>query len=463
MPKLIDNSNLILHLEPEDVIVREGLDRYRKDMKKLVELKDSIATYGQIQPILITDDYELVAGGRRLAACAILGVRVKAIFKKDVSDVELRELELEENLQRENLSPAEEVQAIAEIHRLKQLSHGVSSPGKKDQGWPLKKTAAMTNQSIANVAEAIELAKLIEQFPLLANAKTKKEIKKVAKITTDLMLRMTNLSSYEADIAESDESITLEHADAKKHMTTIPDESIDLLLTDPPFGIDINKTAIHIGGDTGGDNTTAGYKFDDSKEIALDVLSVLAVESYRFCKPNAHAYVFVAPEFFGIVRELFMAVGWLVRIKPIVWIKHASGQNNAPHAWPSSAYEFILFARKAESRLLQEGKPDWIQCHPVVESTRLHPTEKPVGLLEDLIARTTNFNQTLYDPFCGSGSALEAGINMKLKVIGCEILDEAYATASMRIANTLAKQKDTIKQATAMFGKMAEGEVEVVD
>jgi hypothetical protein len=52
---------------------------------------------------------------------------------------------------------------------------------------------------------------------------------------------------------------------------------------------------------------------------------------------------------------------------------------------------------------------------------------------------------------------------MKLKVIGCEKLDEAYATASMRIANALAKQKDIIDRATAMFGKIAEGEMEVID
>lgn len=447
MTTIIDNSNLVLHLDPIDIVVREGLDRYRKDMKKLEELKESIAQHGQIQPILITDKHELVAGGRRLAACFALGTRVKAIFKSDVTDLELRELELEENLQRENLSPAEEVQAIAEIHRLRQLRFGEAKAGggKIGEGWPLRKTAALTNQSIANVAEAIELSKLIEQFPSLANAKTKKEIKKIAGITNAIITRMANLSSYEDEIAESGQSITLVNEDAKEYMLGVADSSINLLLTDPPFGIDIDKIAITMGGETGGTNTTSGYKFEDSKELALDVLSVLAVESYRFCADDAHAYVFVAPEFFGIVRELFMAVGWMVRIKPIVWIKHASGQNNAPHAWPSSAYEFILFARKTNSRLIQQGKPDWIQCSPVAESNRLHPTEKPVGLLEELIARTTDINQVLFDPFCGSGSSIEAGINMKLKVIGCEVLDEAYATASMRVAKVV-KRNEEIKQ-----------------
>jgi len=91
----------------------------------------------------------------------------------------------------------------------------------------------------------------------------------------------------------------------------------------------------------------------------------------------------------------------------------------------------ILFVRKQESKLIIEGRADWLEC-PIVDN-KLHPTQKPVPLLKMLIERTALPYQTLVDPFMGSGSSIVAGVEMKMKCQGCDVLTESYAITLERL------------------------------
>ena len=112
-----------------------------------------------------------------------------------------------------------------------------------------------------------------------------------------------------------------------------------------------------------------------------------------------------------------------------------SGQCNVPHAWPSSCYEMCLYIRKDTSRLVKEGQPDWIPCPIVPESERIHPWQKPVNLLKNLLGRVALQGQTVYDPFCGSGSTLEAAASLGLFSIGCDDAEECYAYTLQRLSS----------------------------
>jgi len=447
---MLNQEGKVFFVKPDQIKVSDELPRYRKTLSKLNELTASIREHGQIQPVVVSRDMELIAGGRRLAACLLGGMEVMVIFRDNTDDITMRELEIEENVQRENLTAAEEVIAIADLHELKQKKYGKATSGKEDSGWRLQDTADLVGKTAPSIVEDLAIAQMLREFPSLSTCKTKSDIKKAAKSMTNSIERLVSLKLYEEQILESGIPITVVNENASDHMKKMEDGSVNLLLTDPPYGISIDKIAIQMGGVTGGENTTSGYKFDDSKDNALGLLADLAIESYRFCSNNSHAFVFVAPEMFGVVREVFMAVGWLVHIKPMIWVKRESGQNNAPHAWPSSAYEFILYARKVDSVLELQGKADWIQCDPVNPSVKIHPTEKPVKLLEELISRTTRAGDVLYDPFMGSGSAIEAGIGMDLVVHGCEILEDAYAATCSRV-NAYIQKKEEIKKRAREF------------
>jgi ParB family transcriptional regulator, chromosome partitioning protein len=93
--------------------------RVRKDPGDLTPLANSLRKYGQLNPIVIDPDYELIAGFRRLAAAKRLGWgMIEAVIVETDSDVQKLEIELEENIQRRNLTSDEISDGINTIHRL---------------------------------------------------------------------------------------------------------------------------------------------------------------------------------------------------------------------------------------------------------------------------------------------------------------------------------------------------------
>ena len=429
--KVTIDEKLIFELNPVDVTVNEELPRHRKELGKIQEMVESIKLFGQIQPIVINRNDELVVGGRRLAACLLGGFKVRACYKDTVDTLLMRELELEENVQRKNFTPAEEVTAVAELVAIKQKRLGKPTQGQVG-GFTLEDAASTLGKSKGAVILDLQLADAIKMFPNLADCKTKSDIKKAVKGLERTHQNIKALASYEETIKKTKEFILVNN-DALEHMRGVGDATVDVLFTDPPYGINIDKVAMSIGGHTGGDITTTGIKYDDSPEQALLLYQALATESARFCKDTAHALVFVGPSHFWVIKEMFNQAGWICSERPVIWVKGGSGQNNNPDAWFSSAYEMLLFARKPKAKLVLWGKPDWIQCSIVSSEHRLHQAEKPVLLCKELIARTCMPGQYLYDPFMGSGAILEAAYEMKLLSIGCEIAVESYASAVSRM------------------------------
>jgi DNA modification methylase len=275
---------------------------------------------------------------------------------------------------------------------------------------------------------------LIERFPELRDAPTKHAIRKAAKGLESLDARMKATDIYQKIVNATNTRAHVECGNAITHMEKMEDNSVDVLLTDPPYGIDIDKNALSTGKITGGLNVV-GFKYEDSQELAFSLYEILAEESARFVTPVGHAYVFVAPENFQHCRKIFMSAGWMVYIKPLIW--HKMGvyhQTNAPSMWPASSYEMIMFCRKPDSRLVLEGKIDVLSFPPVNSGKRLHQAEKPVDLGKELLSRTCLPGQVMYDPFMGSGAFIAAGLDMKLIVYGCDILQESYSATLQRLA-----------------------------
>ena len=423
----------VVELAPTDIKLREGVERFRQETGDIQGLADSFTRTRQILPIVITRDNELIDGGRRLAACMVAGIKVKCVYEDVVDNYEMRELELEANLHRKDYTPAEEALAIEQLHLLKQKRHGQSTSGSTD-GWSMEQTAELLGKSRGSVYNAMEMAALVRAFPQLKTAKKKSEIRKAGHSLQKLTAAMEGMKKHEEAIQTKKDTFSLNHGDAVESMVAMDNSSVDILLTDPIYGIDADLLTQGVGGKTGGDFTTAGYKIQDERETALFYYAVLAREGYRVTTHNTHGYIFVGPEHFWTIREMFMREGWRVHVKPLIWIKREVGQCNVPSAWPASCYEMIMYIRKDDSRLVREGMPDWIECKPVNPSDKRHPFEKPVDLLTNLLDRVALPGQTLYDPFMGSASTIEAGVKQKLFCIGVDNSAEAYSNACERMA-----------------------------
>ena len=120
------------------------------------------------------------------------------------------------------------------------------------------------------------------------------------------------------------------------------------------------------------------------------------------------------------------------------------GKNNTSMGDLKGSYapkhEFILFGHKG--RRLRNGKrlPDVLQANRT--GNKLHPTQKPISLLQIFIEQSSNENEIILDPFMGSGSTGVAALNTNRKFIGIELDKDYFIIAKDRINKTIDNKKE---------------------
>jgi ParB family chromosome partitioning protein len=101
----------------ESIVVRK---RIRKELGDISGLMQSLRTYGQLTPIIINRKHELIAGFRRLQAARRLGWKsIEAVMIDRPTEQQKLEVEIEENVQRLELSPEEIAEGMARLHKLR--------------------------------------------------------------------------------------------------------------------------------------------------------------------------------------------------------------------------------------------------------------------------------------------------------------------------------------------------------
>jgi len=113
-----NSAETIVHIPLSQVKANKYQPRTEFNKEKLNDLVNSIKEKGVIQPVLVRraiDGYELIAGERRLRAAAMLKIEKIPAIIKDVNDVDMLEIALIENIQREELNPIEEAKAFERL------------------------------------------------------------------------------------------------------------------------------------------------------------------------------------------------------------------------------------------------------------------------------------------------------------------------------------------------------------
>ena len=373
-------------------------ERFRVDYGDLKELAESIDTYGLIQPIVVTrsgSEVVLVAGARRLLACLQLQQdEIETVSYEELDETTRREIELEENIKRKQFTWQEEVRAKAELLKLRQLKA-------KKGFWADKPEIAMSvadelGESDATLSQDIQLAEAMVRFPELAKEETKTGAFKKYK---RLILRSA-LETISKTLTAG-EDLWIYNSDCREELKNVPSESVGLVLTDPPWGVDVFEIS-----DRGMET------FDDSEEEAFRVLEEVLPEIKRVLKRDCHAYFFFATKHY--VRT-FNLLSKFFEVEPIprIWVK-PNALNTAPQAHPTWNYETIFWCKKGERRLY---KPSMAAVPYPVPTEKIHPTQKPLELIEELIEVSTIPGEVVLDPFAGSGVVGKAALKLKRKVI----------------------------------------------
>ena len=419
-------------------------ERARVELGNIEELKTSIERRGLFHPIIIDDNSMLVAGYRRLTCCRDLGFKeIDVRLKKDLSEIEKLEIEMEENLHKE-LTWDEKATLRARIHKVKQEIHGKSIPGHKSDGWSLEDTADDLDVSIGTLSQDIMLADALTKLPSLKSFVSKRQaLKALTKVKETAIL--TELARRDAEkVGDSDVPYIMHNGESLTFLKDkVEDETIDLVIFDPPWGIDIDVIGTARG--LGGEKTSYD---DDSLANAKNFMEKILPEIYRVMKQNTHFYMFIGVQHMHYWADylsnikLVMEQGkephyeafeenrdWAfdVRRVPLVWIKEGGGFTDFDAKF-MPRYEIVLFCNKGLRRL-NSICSDVLNFNRPLSVERIHTQQKPIDLLQLFIRLSSVPNEIVLDPCMGSGAVNVAATLLGRRSIGIEKNEDNYNKA----------------------------------
>ena len=210
-------------------------------------------------------------------------------------------------------------------------------------------------------------------------------------------------------------TVNLMLGDCLARMREIPDGSVDLVLTDIPYG-EVNRQS---GGLRSLDKGVADT-FDNAN------LEFLVKEFVRVATNSI--YVFRGTQQISSLAAGFASMGLTVRVG--AWNKTNPSPMNGSRLWVSGL-EFCVYARKANA-VHNEHCQKALWDAPSGRS-KIHPTQKPLQLFERLVRASSDDGQTVFDPFMGSGTTGVACMNLGRTFIGIEREVKYFDIACRRI------------------------------
>lgn len=417
-------------LIPLDNIDISG-DRYRKDFGDLNALALSINQFGLLQPIVVEEAgegrFRLIAGERRYRAHQILKKEeIEATLKGELNDLQRTQLELEENLHRKDFTWQEEVAIKARIHALQQEMFGAKTTGRSSSEWTINDTAALINQSKTVVAADIELARGLKVYPELSKEKNKTSAFKTLKKLEEQRMREVVARRMRERGVPAQVGSKVIHGDCTVELKKLPDHSVHLVVTDPPYGIDFNEIVEDEGNH---------LNFADDKSGSFDTIELMLTELQRVMKPDSSIFMFCSVTFTEQLKEMLKKYGFDPDPMPLIWYKSnlGGGRVNVPDRDSARVYEAILFARRGKRALIKQGAPNVLAYEVLHHSKKLHPTEKPTALLRELITRASIEGEVVLDPCAGSGSTLVAAQQTNREFMGIEREEHFFTVICQRL------------------------------
>lgn len=451
MPETIPFSSVILD------------DRTRQDYRHIDALAESIEGRGLIQPIVLeplsNGTYKLHAGGRRYQALERLGTetlyhattsdigRPGFVLTGEKSPLEALMVELGENLDRQSMTWQEELVAITKAWRLIQSEAHAS--GEKvfmrdfgtilGCGYHKLQVADQVYDLFISHPELFESCTTIRQcFQVLARHRADEISRVYAERVMGAKLEEPEVKAPdgpgpEGESPETRPKLHLElsklfhQTDGIEHLNLIPPETYDHIVCDPDYAIAAGQLDSR-----NSDSYDTGI-YQDSVEASLSDLQALITAAYSACR-----YFFIFHydlEHHEKCRKFAESVGFRVQHWPVIWHKVGFSSNGAPnHNFPKN-YEVAMICAKENSLLANVQKTS---IYAEIASSSVakrfgHPFAKPPGWWKFLYSAIAIKGQSVHDPCVGSGSSIIPGLDLGLRMSGCEIQPKHYNTLLQNI------------------------------
>lgn len=246
---------------------------------------------------------------------------------------------------------------------------------------------------------------------------------------------------------------TIYNTDCLEGMKDIPDRSVDLTISSPPYNAGIDY----------------GNKYDDNKPLDeyLNFIKEVLIQVYRITKDGGRVAINIANTgrkpyipLSSYINIMAIQIGFLCRGE-IIWDKGASvGTSCAWGSWRSASnpslrdiHEYIMVYSKCDYKHIGDGEST-LDADEFTENTKSiwkmqtasaksfkHPAPYPLILPQKIIRLFSFMGDVVFDPFIGSGTTAVAAIKENRHFIGFELNEEYYSLACKRIENEKAQLK----------------------
>lgn len=409
-------------------------ERFRDEYGDLDVLAASIKKEGIIQPLAVRtcaggEEYILLAGGRRYKACQQAGVTdiPVRIYPDNLSELEMRSIELMENVARKDLSWVEATNLNKEIHMLQQEIYGKKTSTSPDApGVSLRDTANLLGISFGGLSDDVKLSNAIQAFPSIKEAKTKSDAMKMLKKIQEELVMAEIAKRYKDKNADTPVDVQRHTlmgcyilSDFFDGVRKVPDNTVDIVELDPPYGIDLHNIKREAK------DSTRNYN-EVPAEIYLEFINKVFKECYRTMSENSWLLCWFAQDpWFEPLYQAAYRAGFRGSRIPAIWFKeNSSGQTMQPATSLGNTYEPFFYLRKGSPSITRQGRSNVFSFKVVPANKKVHPTERPVELIQEVIQTFGWEGCRVMVPFLGSGNTLLATSNLGMSAFGYDLSEE---------------------------------------
>jgi len=217
------------------------------------------------------------------------------------------------------------------------------------------------------------------------------------------------------------------HCDASELLESLDEASIDLIVTDPPYGISFRSNM-----------RTATPKFDAIKDDTDPNYSILK-DFYRVLKDGTALYLYTRWDVYPKWKKEIESVGFVIK-NMCVWYKPGGGMGDLEGSY-SPEHEICIFAHKGRHKIRGKRISDVWKLRKDPPGSYIHPTQKPIHAMELPILKSSDEGDLVLDPYSGSGSTGVACAKSNRRFIGCDIEEKYVNLANERIHIELSQMK----------------------
>lgn len=357
--------------------------RQRRDLTDIEELAESISRIGLIHPPVIRKNGELIVGERRWTAIKLLGwTHLPIQFIEDLSEHELRRVELEENIRRKDIPWQNQCLAVLEYHTLRST----------EPDWSAEKTADFLGTTPQDVRQKIQIAKEVERGNNLVATAPKFSTARNYVQRQNERKRASEISN----IIEKPIEIPILNVDFNEWAKTYDGPKFNFLHCDFPYGVNFNKMD--------GQSSTKDFgEYQDDPKVYWNLLLTLHTYLDTLIDTSAHLIFWFSMEHYAETKRALEDMGWKLDKRPLIWFRSDnSGILPDSNRGPRWVYETAFFGSRGDRKIVQAVA----NCVAAPSTKEYHPTEKPLAVLQHFFRMTCDETTRTLDPTCGSGNSI---------------------------------------------------------